>query len=62
MREGPNRIPNRIERILGRSVAAFVHPCAAWRFGTVPVRIWLVFAYFSGSYLTVFCALELLRA
>jgi hypothetical protein len=54
--------PNRVERILGRSLAAFVHPYAAWHVGSAPVRVWLVAAYFTGSYLTVFCVLALLRS
>jgi hypothetical protein len=52
--------PNRIERLVGRSLAACAHPYAAWRHGSVPVRLWLVTAYFAGSYLTVIGALRLL--
>jgi hypothetical protein len=50
---------NRIELMIGRSLAACVHPYAAWHLGSTPVRAWVVTAYFAAGYLAVFCALEL---
>jgi hypothetical protein len=50
---------NRIEKLIGRSLAACAQPYAAWRLGSAPVRAWLVVAYFAASYLVLLCALEL---
>jgi hypothetical protein len=53
---------NRIELLIGRSMAACVHPYAAWHLGSAPVRAWLLAAYFTAAYVVMFCALELLLA
>jgi hypothetical protein len=50
---------NRIETLIGRSLAACVHPYAAWQLGSAPVRAWLLVAYFGASYLAIFGVLEL---
>ena len=52
---------NRIEVIVGRSLAVCVHPVGGWRFGTGPVRAWIVLAYFSLAFATVLGALEALH-
>jgi hypothetical protein len=49
---------NRIETVIGRSLAACAHPHAAWQLGSAPVRTWLLVAYFAASYLAIFCVLE----
>jgi hypothetical protein len=51
---------NRVEKLIGRSLAICAHPYAAWRAGSGPVRAWVFVAYFAASYLAVFCALALL--
>jgi hypothetical protein len=48
-----------MERLLGRGLAICVHPWAAWRVGSTPVRIWLVGAYFAVGYLARFLGLQL---
>ena len=57
--EGMSDSASRTEVLIGRSLAACVHPYAAWHFGSVPVRAWVLAAYFATGYLAVFCALEL---
>jgi hypothetical protein len=49
---------NRIETLIGRSLAACVNPYAAWQLGSTPVRAWLLAAYFAASYLAIFGLLE----
>ena len=57
-----NDSPNMIERLLGRCLAACVHPWAAWRLGSTPVRVALLAAYFGAGYVVMFSALALLRS
>jgi len=42
-----------VEVLIGRSLAFFVHPAAAWRRLSLPGRAGLVGAYFSAAYLVV---------
>jgi len=50
-----------IERLLGRFLAICVHPYAAWRLGSTPVRAWALAAYFATGYAIVLAALVWLR-
>jgi hypothetical protein len=56
-RERPS---NRIEIMIGRSLAMSVHPAIAWRLLSPSRRALMVFGYFAVSYVTVFSALEFL--
>jgi hypothetical protein len=44
--------------VIGRSLALCVHPVAAWRRGSVRVRVAVIGAYFVASYTAVFLVLS----
>jgi len=48
------------EALLGRSLAAFVHPMAAWQSRARTFRVLLVAGYFAMGYVTVLAAIALL--
>jgi hypothetical protein len=56
----PNRPANRVEILIGRSLAVSAHPALAWRLLPFPKRALLVFGYFAASFVTVLGALQLL--
>jgi len=53
----PDRPSTRLEVLIGRSVAACVHPVAAWRAGSKSARLQFLAGYFVASYVLVFLAL-----
>jgi hypothetical protein len=48
-----------IERFIGRSLAACVHPVAAWRLRSMSTRVQLVAGYAFGGYILVLTLLLL---
>jgi hypothetical protein len=46
-----------LEVLIGRSLAAIVHPVAAWRVFSTPRRLLLVLGYSTIGYVTVLSAL-----
>jgi len=56
----PDRPSTRGEILLGRSLAACVHPVAAWRSGSKSARAQFFFGYFVAGYVLVFLALLLM--
>ena len=46
-----------MEILIGRSMAACVHPVAAWRSGSKSVRLQFLAGYFVAGYVLVFLAL-----
>jgi len=54
-----DRSSTRLEILIGRSLALWVHPVAAWRSGSTSVRLHTVFGYFAAGYLLTFLALFL---
>ena len=57
---GNARSRNRAEIIIGRSLAAFVHPVAAWQVVSTSTRALIVFAYFAMAYAVVLSTLIVL--
>ena len=53
----PDRPATRTEILIGRSLAACVHPVAAWRTGSKSARCQFFLGYFVASYVLVFLAL-----
>jgi hypothetical protein len=53
---------DRLETLVGRSVAMFVHPCAAWRSRSGATRLRLLAAYILAGYLLSLGLLLLLAA
>jgi hypothetical protein len=51
------RASNRLEVLIGRSLAACVHPLAAWRSGARSFRVMLLAGYFAAGYVTVLVAI-----
>jgi hypothetical protein len=51
-----------MEIFVGRALAAFAHPYAAWRVGSLATRFGVVSAYFAAGYVGVFAVLEYLPA
>jgi hypothetical protein len=47
------------EVLIGKTLAMFAHPYAAWRSGTRSTRTVVVAAYFAASYAVVLVALKL---
>ena len=47
---GDPRPSNRAEIMIGRSLAAVVHPVAAWQVSSTSTRALIVFAYFAMAY------------
>jgi len=58
----PDRPSTRTEILIGRSMAAVVHPVAAWRSGSRSNRLHFFAGYFVASYVLVFIALLLLAS
>ena len=56
----PDRPSTRGEVLLGRSLAACVHPVAAWRSGSRAARAQFFVGYFVAGYVLVFLALLLM--
>ena len=56
------RPSNRIEVLIGRSVALCVHPLAAWRSRSRIDRVLLLISYVALSYVVVFGLLQVLAA
>jgi hypothetical protein len=56
-----NRSSNRCEVLIGRSLAACVHPTAAWESTVRSFRVLLLAGYFAAGYVTVLAALALVR-
>jgi hypothetical protein len=56
------RQSNRIEVLIGRSAALFVHPLAAWRSQSTSDRAMLLISYIAISYAIVFGLLRVLSA
>ena len=52
---------NRLEMLLGRALAACVHPFAAWRRFSMSWRFWIVVAYLATGYVIVLGVLVMLR-
>jgi hypothetical protein len=55
-----NRPANRCEVLIGQSLAACVHPLAAWRSTARSLRVMLFAGYFTAAYITVLATLILL--
>jgi hypothetical protein len=55
----PDRPSTKLEILLGRSLAACVHPVAAWRSGSRMLRWQCIAGYFVASYLLVLTLLLL---
>jgi hypothetical protein len=55
-----NRPSTHLEILIGRSLAACVHPVAAWRSGSRSARAQSFFGYFVAGYVLVFLALLLM--
>jgi hypothetical protein len=55
------RPSNRIEIMIGRSLAMSAHPTIAWRLLPPSRRALMVLGYFAFSYVTVFGALQILN-
>jgi hypothetical protein len=55
-----NRPSTRCEILLGRSLAVCVHPAAAWRSGSMSLRLQCFFGYFAAAYVLVLLALVIL--
>jgi hypothetical protein len=53
----PARASNRLEVLIGRSLAACVHPLAAWRSRARSFRVMLLVGYFAAGYVTVLVAI-----
>ena len=53
------RPSNRVEILIGRTLAMTVHPTAAWRSSSLSNRALLLFGYFATAYVTVLSALLL---
>jgi hypothetical protein len=53
----PDRPSTRLEILIGRSMAACVHPVAAWRSGSKAARLQFLAGYFVAGYVVVFLAL-----
>ena len=51
-----------LEILLGRSLAACVHPVAAWRSGSRAARAQFFFGYFVAGYVLVFLVLLFLAS
>jgi len=49
-----------MEILIGRSLAVCVHPVAAWRSGSMALRVHFFAGYFVASYVLIFLALLLL--
>jgi hypothetical protein len=56
----PDRPSTRGEILIGRSLAACVHPVAAWRSGSRSARAQFFFGYFVAGYVLVFLGLLLM--
>jgi hypothetical protein len=56
----PGRSSHRIEVLVGRSLAAAVHPVAAWRSAQLSFRLMLLASYFLAGYTVVLGALALI--
>jgi hypothetical protein len=54
------RPPTRREVLIGKSLAACVHPFAAWRLSRRRIRVVILAGYFVTGYVAVLVALELL--
>jgi len=52
-----DRPSTRTEILIGRSLAACVHPVAAWRSGSKSARIQFFVGYFVAGYVLVFLSL-----
>lgn len=55
-----HRSANRCEVLIGQSLAACVHPIAAWRSTARSFRVMLFAGYFTAAYVGVLAALILL--
>ena len=51
-----------LEILIGRSLAACVHPVAAWHSGSKSARLQFFFGYFVAGYVLVFLALLFLMS
>jgi hypothetical protein len=60
MGAAPDRPATRLEVAIGRTVAVFFHPVAAWRTQPVYRRLLLFSGCFTASYILVFLALQFL--
>ena len=56
-----NHSANRYEVLLGRSLAACVHPLAAWRSTMRSFRVLLLAGYFAVGYVVVLASMILLQ-
>jgi hypothetical protein len=56
----PSRPSTRTEILIGRSLAVCVHPVAAWRSGSMALRLQFFAGYFVASYVIIFLGLLLL--
>jgi len=52
---------NRCEVLIGRSLAACVHPLAAWRSKARSFRVLLLAGYFTAGYVAALATLALMR-
>jgi hypothetical protein len=57
MVKAPDRPSTRWEILIGRSMAACVHPVAAWRSGSKSARLQFFLGYFVAGYIVVFLSL-----
>jgi hypothetical protein len=57
-----NRPSTGLEILIGRSLAACVHPVAAWRSGSRSARLQFFVGYFVAGYVLVFLSLLLLMS
>jgi hypothetical protein len=60
MRLAPDRPSTRAEILVGRWLAACVHPVAAWSTNSRSLRLLCFSGYFVGSYVVVLLALRFL--
>ena len=56
-----NRPSNRCEVLIGQSLAACVHPLAAWRSTARAFRVLLLAGYFAAGYAAVLTTMLLLK-
>jgi len=57
----PDRTSNRCEVLIGRTLAACMHPLAAWRSSVASFRMLAVAGYIVAGYIAVLLAMVLLN-
>jgi hypothetical protein len=55
-----DRSIRRVEVLLGRTLAACIHPIAAWRYALRSFRVLLVAGYFTAGFIAVLLAVVLM--